>query len=90
MENLLSRSLSRRAVHKGLLTTRLLLTISYLQPFPPPPSQVDGGGENANQWVLGMLELLAIKRIVKTVILVTTNLLINHLFLLPFYYYLIY
>lgn len=29
--------------------------------------QVDGGGENANQWVLGMLELLATKRIVKTV-----------------------
>ena len=29
--------------------------------------QVDGGGENANQWVLGMLELLAAKRIVKTV-----------------------
>jgi len=30
--------------------------------------QVDGGGENANQYVLGMLELLAIKRIVKCVI----------------------
>ena len=29
--------------------------------------QVDGGSENANQWVLGMLELLAINRIVKTV-----------------------
>ena len=29
--------------------------------------QVDGGAENANQWVLGMLELLAVKIIVKTV-----------------------
>ena len=29
--------------------------------------QVDGGPENANHWVLGMLELLAVKRIVKTV-----------------------
>jgi hypothetical protein len=29
--------------------------------------QVDGGSENANKFVLGMLELLAIKRMVKTV-----------------------
>jgi hypothetical protein len=30
--------------------------------------QIDGGSENANRWVLGLLELLVAKRIVKTVL----------------------
>ncbi len=38
--------------------------------------QVDGGGENANQYVLGFIELLAIKRMAKIIIL--TRLPVGH------------